>query len=141
MKEKNPGKLDILELIPQRPPMVMIDRLVSVDSQQARSVFLIGSENIFVQKGLFREEGVIENIAQTAAALNGYREKIGGGSVGKGYIGGLKDLEVHDLPRIGEELTTEVTEIHNVMGVGVLYGECRAGNRLVARCEMKVYIP
>ena len=141
MMKTTPEQIGILELIPQRAPMVMVDRLVKVGEGSATSEFVVRSENIFVEKGLFREEGVLENIAQTAAAMNGYRELTEGGHVGNGYIGGVKNLEVLFLPRIGETVTTMVTETHRVMDASVLNGESRVGDRVVARCELKVFTP
>jgi len=136
----DPRNLDIQQLLPHRPPMVMVDRLVSVKEDEATSVFLVKPENIFVEKGLFREEGVLENMAQTAAALNGFRELEGGGSVLNGYIGGVKDLEILSLPSVGQELVTVVKELHRVMGAVVLSARCTVGNRSVARCGLKVFM-
>ncbi len=62
---------NVLSLIPQRPPFVMIDRLVSSDADIIKTSFKITGDNIFVTDGRFREPGLLENIAQTAAARAG----------------------------------------------------------------------
>ena len=138
---RTPDQIGILKLIPQRAPMVMVDRLVHVGDRTATSEFEVTNENIFVEKGLFREEGVLENIAQTAAALNGYRSLSEGSRVSNGYIGGVKNLEVLSLPGVGETITTRVIETHRVLDAGILSGESRVGDRVVARCELKVFTP
>lgn len=132
--------MDILELIPQRAPFVMINKLVSVQGRSATSVFQVTEENIFVNEGLFQESGLIENIAQTAAAMNGYHALVGGGAVKNGYIGGIKNLEIKSLPEVGNLLTTVVKEEHNVMNTSIIIGEIRVGDQPVATCEMKVFL-
>ena len=41
------------ELIPQRPPFVMIDRLVSCDMVTTVTEFEVRKENVFVAEGRF----------------------------------------------------------------------------------------
>jgi predicted hotdog family 3-hydroxylacyl-ACP dehydratase len=131
---------DILLLIPQRPPFVMVDRLLEVEEASATSEFEVRSENILVEKGLLQETGVIENIAQTAAAMNGYHALSADSEVKNGYLGGIKDLEILSLPEVGETITTLVEELHNVMGASIVRAESRVGERVLARCEMKVFM-
>lgn len=133
-------EIDILDLIPQRPPFVMVDRLVWAGENRAESVFAVSSENIFVEGALFQESGLIENIAQTAAAFQGYRARAGREEIKNGYIGGIKNLEIKFLPSVGEQLKTVINEEHRVMGASVFTGESRVGERVVATCEFKVFI-
>lgn len=140
MKEQPVEKRDILQLIPQRPPFVMVDRLHSVQESEATSVYLVTSDSLFVREGLFRESGLIENIAQTAAAMNGYHAMTGGVDVKNGYIGGIKNLEINFLPAVGDQITTRVVEEHRVMGASIVVGEAMAGGRVAATCEMKVFM-
>jgi len=128
------------ELIPQRAPMVMIDRVTLQEGSVLESELELRPENMFLREGLFLEEGVLEHIAQTAAALNGFRAWQEGTPVKNGYIGAIKNLEFFDLPALGALLQTRVEERHFVMGASVIYGECREGDRLVASCEMKVFM-
>ena len=128
------------KLLPQRPPMLMIDRMISMEQNRAVTEFSIRDENIFCDKGLFREAGVLENIAQSAAALNGYLALQGGGKVNLGYIGGIKNMEFRDLPHVGDLLNPTVEETHRVMDALVLTGTCMSGARIIATCELKVFI-
>ena len=66
---------NILELIPQAPPFVMVDVLLYTDELSSRSRFIIKPDNVMVQNGCFTEGGLLENIAQTAAARAGYLAK------------------------------------------------------------------
>jgi len=47
----------VFEMIPQKPPMVMIDSLLEHDEVRSLSSFFILSENIFCKDGLFTEPG------------------------------------------------------------------------------------
>lgn len=134
------SKIDIRKLIPQRTPMLMVSGLVSASELTLTSYFQPEEGNIFVEDGVLRENGLIENIAQSAAALNGYRAILEGGPVKNGYIGSIKKLVVHSLPLVGTLLTTEVTETHNVMDTSIILGEVKDANLLIARCEMTVFI-
>ena len=64
--------LDVKALIPQKPPFIMIDRLVHFDEVFTRTEFKIVPDNIFVEGGKLLESGLVENIAQTCAARLGY---------------------------------------------------------------------
>ncbi len=132
--------IDILELIPQRAPVVMVTKLVSVEEQSATSILHINEDNVFVANGRFRECGLVENIAQTAAAMNGYRALAGGEAVKKGYIGAVKNLRIFTLPGVNSTLTTLVREETMVMNTSIIKGQIRLGDQLIAECEMKVFL-
>lgn len=131
---------DILPLIPQRPPFVMISKLLSSDDSSTRTSLLVTEENIFVEKGLFREPGLMENIAQTAAARAGYIARLNNLPVQVGYIGAVKNLEIAALPRTGDELITEITIKDQVFDVTIITGKVWCGGTMVAQCEMKIFI-
>lgn len=132
--------IDIESLIPQREPMLMVSGLHSASDKSITTWFQVEPGNIFVEKGKFRESGLIENIAQTAAALNGYRARLGGEPVKNGYIGALKNLKIFYLPEVGVRLTTSVEETHQVLDASIILGEVKAADQLIARCEMKIFI-
>jgi predicted hotdog family 3-hydroxylacyl-ACP dehydratase len=131
---------DILKLIPQRAPMVMVSGLYSAAEKEVSTFLRIKEGNIFVRDGKLQESGIIENIAQSAAAMNGYRALASGEPVQNGYIGAIKNLEISVLPACGALLVTKVREIYNVMDASIIEAEVRNENVLVARCEMKVFM-
>src|ERR1700676_785962 len=63
---------NIIPLIPQKPPFVMVGKLLYIDETNTRSSFRITNDNVFVKDNLFQEAGLLENIAQTAALRAGY---------------------------------------------------------------------
>ena len=131
---------DILSLIPQRAPFVMISKLLYSGESITRSSFLITEGNIFVENGLFREPGLMENIAQTAAARAGYIARMENLPVRVGYIGAVKNLEIARFPGTGDELVTEISIKDQVFDVTIITGKVWCRDRIVAQCEMKIFI-
>jgi len=133
---------EIFSLIPQRPPFVMIDRFFgqSADEKSGSSAFKITEGNIFVEDGAFTEPGLIENIAQTAAARIGYICKTEKKPVPIGYIGAVQNLEILALPKINEEIKTEITITNEIFNVTIISGKILCEGKLLAQCEMKIFI-
>ena len=130
----------VLDLIPQRSPMVMIHKLVSCDEEITVSNFKILSDNIFIEDGFIAAAGLVENIAQTAAARVGFIWQQQQIPVPLGYIGAVKNLEVLFLPAINSILKTTVKIIHQVFDVTVIEGIIYCDGQIAAKCEMKIFI-
>ncbi len=130
----------ILTLIPQRPPFVMIDQLIYSDDKSSRSSFIIKENNILVEKGRLSEAGLVENIAQTAAARAGEEARSKNEAVKVGYIGAVKNLEIFSLPNVNDTLETEVTIENQIFDVTIIIGRVSSKGKLLAQCEMKIFI-
>lgn len=130
--------IDILTLIPQRRPFVMVDRLLSFDETESSTDFVVREDNIFCKDGLFLETGIMENIAQTCAARIGYINIINNESVKIGVIGSIKDLIITKLPKVGSRLLTKVKVLSEVFAITLVEAEVFDNDELVARCEMKI---
>jgi len=126
--------------IPQKPPMVMIDRIVAADDKTTVTSFVVRGENIFCEHGRFREPGLIENIAQTAAAGAGLKPGLKEDEARVGFIGGIRNLKIHSLPKVGDELTTSVTVEHEVFDATVVNGKIFLGDQVIAECELKIFL-
>ena len=131
---------DILSFIPQRPPFVMIGRLLHCDDTGARTALTVKADNIFVEDGQFKEPGLAENIAQTAAARSGYSAAAENQPAPLGYIGSIRNLEIMALPKTGDELITEISITNQVFDVMMISGKVHCGEQLMAQCEMKIFV-
>ena len=49
----------IIDLIPQKPPFVMVGKLLQSDEESTKSSFSIQADNVFVRSGLFQEAGLM----------------------------------------------------------------------------------
>ena len=131
---------DIESLIPQKPPFVMIDKLLSFSETATTSAFTIKAGNIFVKDGVFKEPGLVENIAQTAAARAGYVSHTQNKSVQVGYIGAVNNLQIFSLPKAGDELITEITIENQIFDVTLISGKISCNETVLAQCKMKIFI-
>ncbi len=133
-------KSPITDFIPQRPPMVMIDELVTAESDLAVSSFLIKSDNIFVENGKFAEPGLVENIAQTAAAMVGHHCALNKIPVPIGFIAAVKDLKINTTPPVSSTISTQVKVTNNVMDVTIVEGVVKLQEEVICTCEMRILI-
>ncbi len=99
---------DILPYIPQRPPFVMVQTLEHSDGEGAATRFTVTEDNILVEAGVFKEPGLVENMAQTAAAGTGYRYYHSGERVPVGFIGAIKNLKINLLPNHSKTITVKI---------------------------------
>ena len=131
---------EIYQLIPQRPPIVMVDVVWSADETGAETGLTIKEDNIFVQNGLFREPGLIEHIAQSAAAFAGYGTFTRGEAPKLGYIGEIKECVFHELPTVGSELRTTLRLITAVTGISLISAQTTCNGQPAVECQMKIFI-
>jgi predicted hotdog family 3-hydroxylacyl-ACP dehydratase len=103
-----PEDCAISDLIPQRPPMVMIDQLTYSGEKSARGRLIIGESNLFCRDGCLQEAGLIEFITQTAAAHEGYLQLTARNKIRRGFISLIKNLEIHSLPGVNTEIESEL---------------------------------
>jgi predicted hotdog family 3-hydroxylacyl-ACP dehydratase len=132
--------VEMTALIQQRAPMVMIDALVFAEQRKFVSCFKVMADNIFMYRGRLGEPGLIENMAQTAAAGSGFNRRREGKPSLVGYLGGLRNLRIEALPTVNSELTTTVRIENEVLGMTVATGRIVCEGRDIVECEMKFVI-
>lgn len=118
----------------------MIDEVVQANEQQTTTTFRIPEEHLFVSDGYFTEPGLIENMAQTAAAGTGYMAAQQQAAPPVGFIGQVKQLEIHALPKAGGQITTTTTNVQQVMNAFIVNGTIHSGDILIARAEYKIFL-
>ena len=129
---------DITTLLPQGPPFIMVDELLFADATTAHTSFVIRADNPLVGNGQFGEGGLLENIAQTAAAGSGYHALQTGGAVTAGFIISVSNFLITALPEVGDKLLTETRVQMRIPDIIVISGEVTCKERVIATCEMKI---
>ena len=132
--------LEVYDMIPQKPPMAMIDKIISVCETRSITALTVCEDNIFCSNGYLQAPGLSENIAQTAAAQVGYLAHQKGEAPPVGFIGAIKNLEIINLPAVGEEIVTEINVEHNIMNFTLINGISKVGGQVMAKCQMKIFI-
>ncbi len=131
---------EILKLIPQREPIVMVDKFGDLYEEGASSALTIREGNIFVQDGYLREPGLIEHVAQSAAAFAGYEAFQQNLPPRLGYIGEIKRCRISSLPQVGKELHTTLKILARVGGITLLGAEVEVMGKQVLECQMKIFL-
>ena len=132
-------EINILELLPQRQPFVMVDTLTHFDKVVTRTRLQVREDNIFVENNELTEAGVMENIAQTCAARMGYINKfLQSDKVKLGFIGAIKNLVIEQLPKVGDVLNTTVETVSEVFAITLVNAKVEVKEKIVASCEMKI---
>jgi len=130
----------LLELIPQAEPFVMIDTLLHSDNQSTKTRFTITGNNVLCRNGIFTEAGLIENMAQTAAAGAGYSARQNKTEVKTGFIGAIKNLEISKLPEISQTIETEIIQTYQLENVSIISAKVELNKQIIAKCEMKIFL-
>jgi predicted hotdog family 3-hydroxylacyl-ACP dehydratase len=132
--------VEVEQYLPQRPPMIMVDRLWMVDDVQMVSGLEIIPELIFVEDGAFREPGLMENVAQTAALGAGFQFRQEGRAISIGFIGAYKDVKIKRPARVSEILHTTLTVKHSVMNCTSYDAVVKINEEVIASMEIKLFI-
>ena len=128
------------ELIPQKSPFVMVDKLFYFSEDKVVSGLTISEENIFTFQDVFTASGLVENMAQTVALHTGYQYFLKNEPAPTGYIGAIKKVEISEFPKIGDELITSVTILHEIMGVTLVSSQVECNGKIIASSEMKTVL-
>ena len=137
--ENNLEQINVLSLLPQRPPFVMIDKLVHFDKIVTTTTLLVRSDNLFMEGDVLNPCALVENIAQTCAARMGYiNSYIYKEKVKLGFIGSIKNLQVFCPVRLGETLTTSIEVKEEVMQLTLVNATIKVGDETVVTAEMKI---
>jgi predicted hotdog family 3-hydroxylacyl-ACP dehydratase len=128
------------QLIPQKFPFVMIDKLLSFTETEITAGLTVPVENIFVENAVFQESGLIEHMAQSVALHTGYQFYLKKEPAPTGYIGSIKSIEIVRLPILGEAIETTVNIIQEFMGVTLVEISSKINNKEIARGQMKTVI-
>ena len=134
---------NILDLLPQRQPFIMVDKLIYYDPVVTKTVFTVREDNLFCKDGKMDEAGIIENIAQSCAARMGYKEKTEpqrDGVIKIGFIGMIKKMDLFCNPLVGETLDTTVVIIEEIFNSTLVETTVKVGDEMIATCEMKIYL-
>ena len=121
---------ELFRLIPQRPPMVMIDRFYGIEENTSWSGLTVTTDNLFCRDGVLQETGIIEHIAQSAAARVGYIYMLRKEPVPLGFIGSVEKMKLFRLPSAGAELYTGITIVQEVFDITLITAEVKENDEL-----------
>lgn len=119
----------------------MVGNLVYFDMVKTVTETIISDSNLFVENDVFTSSGVIENIAQTCATRIGYINKyILKKGIQLGFIGAIRNFNIHRLPKVGETIETTILTIEEVFEMTLVSASVKVGSEIIADSEMKIAV-
>ena len=128
----------IQDYIPQRPPIVMVDKFFGIQDNSSATALTITPDNIFLADGILQDGAIVEHIAQSGAMHIGYEHISQGQPVPIGLIGSGNKLTINRLPTVGEELQTSVTIEARVGNVSLIAATVKIADEVIATGKLKV---
>jgi predicted hotdog family 3-hydroxylacyl-ACP dehydratase len=130
------------ELIPHRRPLRLVDRLLEIDGKNGVVEALIAAENPLVDgQGYLEDVALTELLAQAYAAVKGYLDRVAEKPVRQGFLVGIKKFVKLSSVRASERLRIVIRTLGELEDFAVGEGEIWRASELVARGEIKVWIP
>ena len=142
-------KLDISKFLPHQKPILMVDKVLSIDNNHVITSFEIKDDCIFVQNDTLLEVGLIENVAQTCSSIVGrsYFEQDdleGNNNKVIGFISSLKNVNVIQCPSVGQSISTKANLVMRYDGIGYKISTMTCSifhdEKELLSCEIKLFI-
>jgi radical SAM protein with 4Fe4S-binding SPASM domain len=132
--------VDVARVIPHKPPMLLIDRLLEINERSSVSEITVRDDMIFVdQNGHLDDASYPEIISQAVAAQEGFRRFGGRNPLIEGFLLGIKNLEILGNSFVGDTLRISLYKKAKFGDFGILNGEVYKADELIARGEIKVW--
>lgn len=127
-------------LLPQKFPFVMVDKMYSFTENSLVSGLKIKNDNIFFDDNFFLEAGLIEHMAQSVALHTGYDFFLKNEKAPTGYIGSIKEIKIKKLPKINDTIQSTVTIIQEFAGITLVDIVTTLNNEEIANGQMKTVL-
>jgi len=134
----------IAEVVPHRPPMLLLDRVLSYDGEGAVCELVIKPNSPFVEASESGGEVPavvgLEYMAQAAAAAAGMSARDKGGPPRMGFLLGCRNLTIAvDSFRVGDRLTVEARRTFGENDLGSFACQVRRGDEVLVEGALTVY--
>ncbi len=132
----------ITELLPHRPPMILLDRVEDFAADSLTASVTITPSSLFCAGGSVPSHLALEYMAQACGAHVGMIALEKGEPVRIGFVLGTRDFV--SMVRgfdVGERLEVTATLVFNDVQMGAYDCRIAIGDRLVAQARLSVYQP
>ncbi len=141
---------NIEEYIPHRKPIIMLDKILSIQGFEIKTSYTIKKDCVLVSGNKILETGLIENMAQTsfvflkALFADETNTDFQNPEQTLGFISTIKNLQILDLPSVENELitTTEVDLVFKSPELKIIdvKGYTQVEEKTVFQSEMKMLV-
>ena len=130
----------VAELLPHRPPMILIDEILEITDTAVRARVVLTDQSPFVEDGAVSSLVSIEYMAQSIAAFAGASRRQRGEPVIRGYLIACREMTmVVDALAVGDELEVVATQIWHDEKLGNFDCSVTRRGETVARAWLSVY--
>lgn len=133
-------KETVENLLPQKFPFVMVDKMYSFTETSLTSGLSIQNDNIFFDNDTFLEAGLIEHMAQSVALHTGYQFFLKNEIAPTGYIGSIKEIEIKKLPKLNDTIQSTVIILQEFAGITLVDIVTTLNNEEIAKGQMKTVL-
>lgn len=115
----------VTSLLPHRPPMLLVDEVLSVEEKTGKARAAIGANHLFLREdGTLAPEVFCELIAQGFGVCEAYRRITKGLTLeGGGYLASLREAEFIAPAHVGDELIISTEKTDECFGTYIVRGE------------------
>ena len=118
----------------------MVEEFLGIEENVSKTRFTIKEDNIFVDNDTLSECGLIEHIAQSAAARVGHIFSTLNRPIPIGYIGSVNDFTISTHPKVGDAIYTTIEVIQEVFNITLIRAVCVVNDAEIATCKMKIFL-
>ena len=127
--------------IPHRPPMRLVERLLSYGDAAGVVEANLAADSILVNAaGTLDAVALVELLAQGYAVIKGYDDRLQGKEVSEGYLVGVRKMRVSGCARAGERLLVRIRTVGSFEGFAVVEGEIESATATIASGTLKLWI-
>ncbi len=132
----------LIELLPHRPPMLLLDELLDHDAKSATCSVTIRESSTFAEPLGVPAWVALEYCAQCVAAYAGLKARAKGGEPRTGLLVAARDFVLHaEYFQPGETLIVHARIEFGEERVGRFDCDVRRDGRVVAKASLSVYLP
>lgn len=128
------------ELIPHRPPMVLIDTVTEYGPVRICARREVREGDPFVRADGLEDAALLEVIAQTIAAGDALYARSKNGKVLRGYLTGLTGVKLHRRAGVGEIIDVRADRLKRMDGMGLFDAVARIGAETIAEGRFKLFV-
>lgn len=132
----------VTSLIPHRSPMLLVDKVISVEEKIGRAHAVVSAEHLFLRAdGTLAPETCAELVAQGFGVCEACRRLSKGLTIeGGGYLANIRDLVCLAPARKGDELIIRTEKMDECFDTYIVQGEILRGEEKLAQCTVYIFM-
>jgi predicted hotdog family 3-hydroxylacyl-ACP dehydratase len=132
---------DTEPFMPHRSPLRLVQSLRRVEDDYAEAQALLKAGDVGVgPDGRVEAAVLLEMVAQTYAAVQGYQERDSGKPANLGYLVGASDFRIDHRPPAGQPLLIRIKSSCSFGDFYLVDGQVLCESRVVARGTLRVWV-